>query len=55
LPKGTSASVKLALDNAGGALKVAREAYQKGEALGRGSRAEIQESVDLAWDSLEHR
>ena len=45
---------KLALDNAGAALKAAREAYQKGDnpALAAAAR-EFQESVDLAWDSLE--
>jgi hypothetical protein len=45
---------KLALDNAGSALKAAREAYQKGDNPGLAASAqEIQESVDLAWDSLE--
>jgi hypothetical protein len=45
---------KLALDNAGSALKAAREAYQKGDnpALAAAAK-EFQESVDLAWDSLE--
>jgi hypothetical protein len=45
---------KLALDNADSALKAAREAYQKGDnpALAAAA-AEFQESVDLAWDSLE--
>jgi hypothetical protein len=45
---------KLALDNAGAALKAAREAYQQGDNKALGAAAkEIQESVDLAWDSLE--
>ena len=45
---------KLALDNAGAALKAAREAYQQGDAKAVAvSAKEIQESVDLAWDSLE--
>ena len=45
---------KLALDNAGSALKAAREAYQKDDSPALGAAAlEIQESVDLAWDSLE--
>ena len=45
---------KLALDNAGSALKVAREAYQQGDTKALSTAAkEIQESVDLAWDSLE--
>ena len=45
---------KLALDNAGAALKEAREAYQKGDdkALAAAA-AEIEDSVALAWDSLE--
>ena len=42
---------KLALDNAGSALKAAREAYQKGDTPALIAAAlEIQESVDLAWD-----
>ncbi len=45
---------KLALDNAGSALKAVREAYQKGDSAELAAAAlEIQESVDLAWDSLE--
>jgi hypothetical protein len=45
---------KLALDNAGSALKAAREAYQQGETAALAAAAgELQESVDLAWDSLE--
>jgi hypothetical protein len=45
---------KLALDNAGAALKAAREAYQKGDDPALAAAAgEIEESVDLAWDSLE--
>jgi hypothetical protein len=45
---------KLALDNAGFALKAAREAYQKGDNPALAAAAsEFQESVDLAWDSLE--
>jgi hypothetical protein len=45
---------KLALDNAGSALKVAREAYQQGESPAVAAAAkEFEESVDLAWDSLE--
>ena len=45
---------KLALDNAGEALKEAREAYQKGDDPALGAAAlEIEESVSLAWDSLE--
>jgi hypothetical protein len=45
---------KLALDNAGSALKAVREAYQKGDnpEVAEAAR-EFQESVDLAWDSLE--
>lgn len=45
---------KLALENASAALKAAREAYQKGDsaALAAGAK-EIEESVDLAWDSLQ--
>jgi hypothetical protein len=45
---------KLALDNAGSALKTAREAYQKEDNAGLAAAVqELQESVDLAWDSLE--
>ena len=45
---------KLALDNAGSALKAAREAYQKEDNAGLAAAVqELQESVDLAWDSLE--
>lgn len=45
---------KLALASAGAALTAAREAYQKGDSAGVAAAAvEIQESVDLAWDSLE--
>ena len=45
---------KLALDNAGAALKEAREAYQKGDDPALAAAAlEIEESVGLAWDSLE--
>ncbi len=45
---------KLALDNAGAALKQAREAYQTGEDKALAAAAlEIEESVSLAWDSLE--
>jgi hypothetical protein len=45
---------KLALENAGAALKTAREAYQQGDNTAVTAAArEIQESVDLAWDSLE--
>ena len=45
---------KLALDNASAALKAAREAYQKGDSAGVAAAAnEIQESVDLVWDSLQ--
>ncbi len=45
---------KLALDNAGAALKEAREAYQTGEDKALAAAAlEIEESVSLAWDSLE--
>jgi hypothetical protein len=45
---------KLALDNAGAALKDAREAYQKGDDKALTLAAEeIEESVTLAWDSLE--
>jgi len=45
---------KLALENAGAALKDAREAYQKGDnAVLAADAVEIEESVALAWDSLE--
>jgi hypothetical protein len=45
---------KLALENAGTAIKTAREAYQQGDNTAVTAAArEIQESVDLAWDSLE--
>src|ERR1039458_3275185 len=45
---------KLALDNANAALKTVREAYQKGDSAAVEAGAlEIEESVDLAWDSLE--
>jgi hypothetical protein len=45
---------KLALDNAGAALKGAREAYQKGDNPGVAAAAqELLESVELSWDSLE--
>src|ERR1019366_9242801 len=45
---------KLALDNAGTALKEAREAYQKGDDKALAAAAlEIEDSVSLAWDSLE--
>ena len=45
---------KLALDNANAALKAAREAYQKGDSAAVAEAAlEIEESVGLAWDSLE--
>jgi hypothetical protein len=45
---------KLALDNAGAALKEAREAYQKGDDKALADAAlEIEDSVSLAWDSLE--
>lgn len=45
---------KLALDNAAAAIKEAREAYQKGDdnAL-TAAASEIEDSVSLAWDSLE--
>jgi len=44
---------KLALDNAAVALKAAREAYGKGENEKVAAAAdEIQQSVDLAYDSL---
>jgi len=45
---------KLALENAGSALTAAREAYQKGDNPALAAAAlEIEESVALAWDSLE--
>ena len=45
---------KLALDNAEVALKEAREAYQKGDNQALAAAAqEIEDSVSLAWDSLE--
>src|SRR5260370_41795974 len=45
---------KLALENAGTAIKTAREAYQQGDNTAVTAAArEIQESGDLAWDSLE--
>ena len=45
---------KLALENATASLKAAREAYQKGDNTGLAAAAsELQESVDLAWDSLQ--
>ena len=45
---------KLALDNAGAALKEARQAYQTGDDKALAAAAlEIEESVSLAWDSLE--
>ena len=45
---------KLALDNAEAALKDAREAYRKGDDQALAAAAlEIEESVTLAWDSLE--
>jgi hypothetical protein len=45
---------KLALDNAGAALKEAREAYQKDDDKALAAAAlEIEDSVSLAWDSLE--
>jgi hypothetical protein len=44
---------KLALDNAAVALKAAREAYGKGDNQAVAAAAdEIQQSVDLAYDSL---
>jgi hypothetical protein len=43
----------VALDNAAAALKAAREAYDKNDSdLTAKDAAEIQESVDLAYDSL---
>lgn len=45
---------KLALDNAGAALKEARDGYQKGDDKALAAAAlEIEDSVSLAWDSLE--
>ena len=45
---------KLALDNAGAALKAAREAYQQGDnAALAASAKEFQDSIELCWDSLE--
>ena len=45
---------KLALENAAAAIKTAREAYQQGDNTAvTASAREIQESVDLAWESLE--
>lgn len=45
---------KLALDSAGSALKEAREAYQKGDSQAVTAAArDFEESVGLAWDSLE--
>ncbi len=45
---------KLALDNAAACLKTAREAYQHGETAEVAAAAkELEESVDLAWVSLE--
>ena len=45
---------KLALENAGAALKTARDAYQQGDnAAVTAATREFQESIDLAWDSLE--
>jgi hypothetical protein len=44
---------KLALDNAGTALKAARAAFEKGDnANVKVAAAEVRESVDLAYDSL---
>jgi len=44
---------KLALDNAGEALKAAREAYRSGDTAAAEAKAgEIMESVDLAYNSL---
>jgi hypothetical protein len=44
---------KLALDNAGSAIKAARAAFEKGEnAKVESAAAEVRESVDLAYDSL---
>ncbi len=45
---------KLALENAGAAMKAARESYQKGDNAALAAAAqEIEDSVGLAWDSLE--
>ena len=45
---------KLALDNAMAAIKTGREAYQQGDNAGLAAAAkEIEDSVDLAWDSLQ--
>ena len=45
---------KLALDNAHAALKEARDAYQQGDnARLTAAAKEIEESVDLAWESLQ--
>jgi hypothetical protein len=45
---------KLALENAAAALRTARDAYQQGDnAKLVAATNEIQESVDLAWDSLQ--
>ena len=45
---------KLALDNAGEVLKAVRESYQKGEDQALGPLlTEFEDSVSLAWDSLE--
>ncbi|HXA49783.1 MAG TPA: hypothetical protein VNV86_05750 [Candidatus Acidoferrum sp.] len=44
---------KLALENAGSAIKAARAAFEKGEnAKVESAAAEVRESVDLAYDSL---
>lgn len=45
---------KLALDNASACLKTARDAYQGGDNAALAAAAqELEESVDLAWQSLE--
>jgi hypothetical protein len=45
---------KLALDNAAELLKAVRETYQKGDNQGLGPLLkELEDSVNLAWDSLE--
>lgn len=45
---------KLALDNASACLKAARDAYQRGDSAGLLAAAnEIEESVDLVWESLQ--
>uniref|UniRef100_Q01YV7 Uncharacterized protein n=1 Tax=Solibacter usitatus (strain Ellin6076) TaxID=234267 RepID=Q01YV7_SOLUE len=45
---------KLALDNAAATIKTAREAYQQGDTARLTAAAtEIEESVDLAWESLQ--